>query len=284
MTAGVASPTVRQRRLAAELKRLRLDSGKKMADAAEVLGCAASKISRIENGVTGVHWRDARDLVLYYGGSAAKVAELVALAHDARQTGWWHAYGDSLREKYSIYIGLEQAAVTAQTFEPSLIPGLLQTEDYAMAVMEAAMVAPESRADRVEVRRKRQEVLTRVESPLRLHAIVDEAVLRRPFGSEVAMREQLSHLTNIAALPNVTVQVLPFASGGHPGTAGPFVILDLPAGDNPVVFLEHIRNDLYLEKASDIDEYRMMFRRMSGIALDVGRSVSFIKQLLKEFT
>jgi transcriptional regulator with XRE-family HTH domain len=281
MTSGPTSPTVRQRRLAQELKRMREDAGRTIADAARELGCASSKISRIENVVSRAHWRDVRDLARFYGGSAAKVEELVALAQEARHRGWWHSYGGSVREKYAVFIGLEAEAVRCQMFEVSVIPGLLQTDDYTRAIMAASDVDAAVTEDRIEVRRRRQEALTRQHSPLRLHAIVDEAALRRPFGSAAVMRRQLDHLADAAALPNVTLQVLPFSAGGHPATTGPFIILELPEDTQPVVFLENIRNDLYVEKREDIDGFRLLFERLHTLALDPDESVAFVQRMAR---
>lgn len=276
MTSGANSPILCQRRLAGELRRLRESSGRTISETAEHLGCASSKISRIENSVSRVHWRDVRDMVRFYGGSPAEFDQLVGLARQARQRGWWHPYSAALGEGYAVHIGLEAEAVRSRTFEVAVIPGLLQTRDYAVGVMAASGVDRELGRDRVEVRIRRQEVLSRREPPLHLHAIVDEAALRRKFAPGPVMRAQLAHLIDSASRPNVTVQVLPFAAGGHPATTGPFVILDLPGDHPPAVFTERLHDDVCLDARADVDAFGTVFDRLAAIALDPAASADFL--------
>src|ERR1700733_3359854 len=212
------SPTVRRRRLSLELRRLREAARLTCEEVAEHLECSASKISRVETGRVSVSPRDVRDMLALYGVDPQQLDGLVQLARESRQKGWWHAYSDTMQPRFATYIGLEDAAAEIRTYEVNLIPGLLQTEDYARTVISAGNLtgSQEDVERRVALRMGRQPTLTGNEPP-QLWAGLDEAVLRRTVGGQGLMRMQLDHLVELAATPNVAVQVIPFVAGAHPG-------------------------------------------------------------------
>ncbi len=211
------SPTVRRRRLALELRRLREAARLTCEEVAEHLECSTSKVSRIETGRVSVSPRDVRDMLDLYGVSAQQGASLVQLARDSRQKGWWHAYSDTIQPQFATYIGLESAASEIRIYEVTLIPGLLQTEEYARTVIAAGTVGGdhEGTERNVALLMARQPLLTG-DDPPRLWAVLDEAALRRTVGGAGLMRLQLDHLLDLARLPNVAIQVIPFGAGAHP--------------------------------------------------------------------
>src|SRR3989440_726380 len=230
-----ASPTVRRRRLGLELRRLREAAGVTIDTVAERLECSSSKISRIETGHTGATPRDVRDMLEVYGVSGAATEGLVQVAREARQKGWWHLYGTVLT---SAYVGLEAAASEIHAYEGQVVPGLLQTDNYAREmILKGRPDITQAELDRrVHVRMARQSLLTQ-DDPLRLWVVLDEAVFHRTVGGPTVMRRQLDHLAMVAELPNVTLQVLPFAAGAHAGMDGSFAILGYEDPADPdVVF------------------------------------------------
>lgn len=266
------SPTVRRRRLAAELRRLREKAQLTIEDVAEKLQCSSSKISRIETEHVGVSPKDARELLKLYGVPDDQLEALVQLSREARKKGWWHAYHEVFT---GAFVGLEAEASSFRAYQALLVPGLLQTTDYMRAVIRAARPeATTAQVDkRVQARLARQQLLVEPDPP-RYWAIVDEAVLCRSVGGARVMREQLNRLVERAALPHVTIQVLPFASGAHAGMEGPFLILGFPEQADPdVVFVENTTVGLYLEEPPEILRYTLMFDHLRAAALSPDESL-----------
>jgi transcriptional regulator with XRE-family HTH domain len=282
--ASNVNPTVRRRRLGQELRRLRELKGMTAEEVAERLLVSQSKISRLENGRRSISQRDVRDLCGVYEVEDQRVVEsLMEMARDSRQQGWWHAFGDI---PYSVYIGLETDAESLRVYEPQIITGLLQTRAYAEALIQGALpeTSPADIEKRVQVRMRRQERIAAENNPLRLWVVLDEAALSRRVGSNLVMREQLEHLVEMSRLPHVTVQVLPFEVGAHPGLNGQYAILEFAdAADSSVVYLEGVTSDLYLEKAQDVQKYAVMYEHLRAQALNVEQSRKFIEDAAKEY-
>jgi transcriptional regulator with XRE-family HTH domain len=282
--ANAHSPTVRRRRLALELRRLREAARLTCEEVAERLECSASKISRVETGRVSVSPRDVRDMLEIYGIPEDQRESLVQLARDSRQKGWWHAYSDTIQPQFATYLGLESAASEIRIYEVSLIPGLLQTEDYARTVISAGMVnsSHEDIDRRVELLMARQPALTRADPP-KLWAVLDEAALRRRVGGADLMRLQLDFLLGVTGLPNVAVQVIPFGGGAHPAMGRPFVVLVFPERADPdVVYLEDLTSALYLEDVDEVDRYNVFFNHLRATALSFDDSSALIASVLKE--
>ncbi|MDX3639657.1 helix-turn-helix transcriptional regulator [Streptomyces sp. MB09-02B] len=282
--ASNVNPTVRRRRLGQELRRLRELKGMTAEEVAERLLVSQSKISRLENGRRSISQRDVRDLCGVYEVEDQRVVDsLMQMAKDSRQQGWWHAFGDV---PYSVYIGLETDAESLRVYDPQVVPGLLQSRPYAEAIIRGAL--PETSATeidkRVEVRIRRQDRVTTDTNPLRLWTVLDEAALRRVVGSPSVMREQLDHLIELSQVPHVTVQVLPFEVGAHPGINGQYAILEfVDAADSSVVYIEGVTSDLYLEKPHDVQKYTVMYEHLRAQALNVEQSRQFIERVAKEY-
>ncbi|MEV7675660.1 MULTISPECIES: helix-turn-helix domain-containing protein [unclassified Streptomyces] len=281
--ASNVNPTVRRRRLGQELRKLREAKNMTAEQVAERLLVSQSKISRLENGRRSISQRDVRDLCgVYEVEDERMVDSLMQMAKDSRQQGWWHAFGDI---PYSVYIGLETDAESLRMYEPQIIPGLLQTHEYAEAVIAGAL--PESTpADiekRVQVRTRRQERIRDEERPLRLWAVIDEGALHRIVGSRQLMVQQLEHLLEQSQLPHVTVQVMPFDMGAHPGISGQYSILEFPdTSDSSVVYIEGVTSDLYLEKTQDVGKYSVMYEHLRAQALNVDQTREFISKMAKK--
>jgi transcriptional regulator with XRE-family HTH domain len=282
--ASNVNPTVRRRRLGQELRRLRELKGMTAEEVAERLLVSQSKISRLENGRRSISQRDVRDLCGVYEVEDQRIVDsLMEMARDSRQQGWWHTFGDI---PYSVYIGLETDAESLRVYEPQLVTGLLQTHAYAEALVQGALpeTSPADIEKRVQVRLRRQERITAEGNPLRLWVVLDEAAVRRVVGSRLVMREQLDHLIEMSQLPHVTVQVLPFEVGAHPGLNGQYAILEFTdAADSSVVYLEGVTSDLYLEKAQDVQKYAVMYEHLRAQSLNVEQSRQFIAKVAKEY-
>ncbi|MFE9022195.1 helix-turn-helix domain-containing protein [Streptomyces sp. NPDC007808] len=282
--ASNVNPTVRRRRLGQELRRLRELKGMTAEEVAERLLVSQSKISRLENGRRSISQRDVRDLCGVYEVEDHRIVDsLMQMAKDSRQQGWWHSFGDI---PYSVYIGLETDAASLRVYDPQVVPGLLQTKQYAEALIAGAL--PETASTeiekRVQVRMRRQERISTEENPLRLWTVLDEAALRRVVGNRSLMRDQLEQLVEQSQLPHVTVQVIPFDMGAHPGLNGQYAILEFPdAADSSVVYIEGVTSDLYLEKANDVQKYSVMYEHLRAQALNVDQSRQFIADIAKEY-
>jgi transcriptional regulator with XRE-family HTH domain len=282
------SATVRNRRLAAELRRLRESGDFTGDDVAERLGWSASKVSRLENARQAPRFADVRRLLDLYGVDGTYREQLLQLARDAVRRGWWEAFSDALPEQYASYIGLEIEAEEICQWETQVIPGLLQTEAYAQSVEQrshSTEVIPPSRVDaRVEARLERQSVLTR-EAPLRLSVVLDEALLLRRYGGAAVMAEQMRHLQELADLPNLTLQVLPL-DGPHPIATGSFTLLQFPLVGgikfHDVVYIEHLNGCSYLEEETETYRHRLSFERLRAEALGPAESLERISRIARE--
>jgi transcriptional regulator with XRE-family HTH domain len=282
----IEAPTVRRRLLGAELRRLRADAGLSFDDAARILECDKSKISRIETGHRGVRPKELRELLTAYGVAAERRHALADLAREANKRGWWQSYGEILAEPYRDFISLEASAASILTYESQFVPGLLQTEDYARCIAGTSLVkqARTEQEQFVAVRMARQEVLTRAENPLRLWAIVGETALWQQVGGAEVMRQQLRHLIEInAELPNVTLQVLPFDVGAHPANAGAFVLLRFSEPtDLGVVYIDSLTGGLYLETPKDVERHTVVFQHLRASALPTQASIKLIEKAAKD--
>ncbi|WP_369201908.1 helix-turn-helix domain-containing protein [Streptomyces sp. PU-14G] len=282
--ASNVNPTVRRRRLGQELRRLREQRGMTAEEVADRLLVSQSKISRLENGRRSISQRDVRDLCEVYEVEDRRIVDsLMQMAKESRQQGWWHAFGDI---PYSVYIGLETDAASLRVYEPQVVPGLLQTHPYAEAVVAGAL--PEATAAdierRVQVRLRRQDRIRDERNPLRLWAVLDESVLRREVGGKHTMAEQLEYLNEMSQRPHVTLQVMPFSMGAHPGVNGQYAILEFPdASDSTVIYLEGVTSDLYLEKANDVQNYSVMYEHLRAQALNPDQTREFIEKVAKEY-
>jgi transcriptional regulator with XRE-family HTH domain len=265
-----STPTLRRRYLSAELKRLRTEAGVSAGDAAEALGCSIDKIHWIERaGWSHPKWRDVRDLLDAYGVTAGpKRAELIALARESGGQDWWQPYSRMLSRKYTAFIGMEADAASVLTFELCVVPGLLQTEDYARAAITAgpAELTAHEVDQRVAVRMERQRIFHRGGSR-RLCAVVDEAALRRPVGGPNVMRDQIEHLIELADHPAIALRVVPFSAGPHPSTTGSFTLLSFTEGSPTAVYAETVGGDVLLEEPAEIAAYEQVFHRLNAMAL-----------------
>ncbi|MGW3914464.1 helix-turn-helix domain-containing protein [Streptomyces sp. NPDC005070] len=274
-------PAVRRRKLGAELRALRAGTGLTSGEAARLLGWHQSKVSRIETGTSGVKPADVERLLHTYGVEDSELRRLLVVLAGSEVNGrhhWWHAYRGVLPPEYRDFISLESGASAMRTLETSVVPGLLQTPEYARAVTRAAVDGlEESKLDTlVEVRLARQDVL-RSDPPLELSAVLDEAVLRREVGGPDVMARQLRRLREAAVLPQVRLQVLPFAAGAHIGVTGPFVIFSFPnTTDLDVVVLDHLTSSLYLERKEDLQAYAEAFNALQFHALSPEDSLDYI--------
>ncbi|MFE2070958.1 helix-turn-helix domain-containing protein [Streptomyces sp. NPDC059467] len=275
-------PAVRRRKLGAELRMLRTGAGLTSGEAARLVGWHQSKVSRIETGASGVKPADVRLLLDAYGVIEGQLRELLLVLAGSEDTAgrhhWWHAYRGVLPPTYRDFISLESQASAMRTLETSVVPGLLQTPEYARAVTRVAADGLDDEAldALVEVRLARQDVL-RNEPPLELSAVLDEAVLRREVGGPGVMARQLERLVEAAQLPQVRLQVLPFAAGAHVGITGPFVIFSFPStSDLDVVVLDQLTSSLYLERKEDLQAYAEAFNTLQIHALSPEDSLDYI--------
>jgi len=274
-------PTLRRRRLGTELKRCREKAGLTQESVSRHFEWHAAKVTRIETARVAVTPRDVRDLLTLYGVEDGAYREaLVELARSSRQRTWWTDYRDIMRA--GNFVGLEQEASSMRAWEPVLMPGLLQTEGYMRALLRNGrpLDTPAAIDRRVTLRLKRQGRLTAA-NPLTLSAIVDEAVIRRTIGGPVTTDEQRHHLIDMAQLPNVTVQVVPFDAGEHPFLGGSAALLEFRETTHlDVVYLEGLAGDYYEEQPAEVARYREQFERLSAMALDPRMSVKLIESLL----
>ncbi|WP_055532177.1 helix-turn-helix domain-containing protein [Streptomyces graminilatus] len=277
-------PAVRRRKLGAELRALRARASLTSGEAARLVGWHQSKVSRIETGASRVKPADVRLLLDAYDvpdGEARELLLVLAGGEHAGRHHWWHAYRGVLPPTYRDFISLESQASTMRTLETSVVPGLLQTPEYARAMTRAAVDGlEECRLDAlVEVRLARQDVL-RSDPPLELSAVLDEAVLRREVGGPEVMSRQLDRLAEAARLPQVRLQILPFSAGAYIGITGPFVIFSFPStSDLDVVVLDQMMSSLYLERKEDLQAYSEAFNTLQIHALSPEDSLDFIADL-----
>jgi len=271
--------------LGSRLHRLREEAGVTPDDAGYLIRASRSKISRMENGRVSFKDRDVADLLTLYGVTDEQVRTgILSLVRQANAPSWWAKYGDILADWFEAYLGLEAAASVIRSFELQFVWGLFQTEDYARAVTRLGNQAiPAGEIERrVSLRLRRQDLLTRPEPP-QVWAVIDEGALRRPVGSRAVMRAQMSRLIEVAALPHVTIQVVPFARGGHAAASGSFTILRFAQADlRDVVYMEQLTSALYLDKRDDIDHYMEVMNHLSDQALTPAQSARFLTEIAED--
>ncbi|MFI7648087.1 helix-turn-helix domain-containing protein [Micromonospora sp. NPDC049460] len=278
-------PTVLRMLLGAQLRRLRESSGVTREGAGWEIRASESKISRMELGRVGFKERDVADLLTLYGVTAPEEREaLLKLARDANSPGWWHRYGDVLPSWFQSYLGLEAAAALIRSYEVQFVPGLLQTREYARAVvlLGHGTAAPAEIERRVALRMQRQRLLRRENPPL-LWAVVDEAALRRPIGGPEVMRGQVAALIEATKSPHIRLQVIPFAAGGHAAAGGAFTILRFGDQDLPdIVYIEQLTSALYLDKRDDLDYYAVAMERLCVEAEPPERTPEILGRILDD--
>jgi transcriptional regulator with XRE-family HTH domain len=279
-------PTAVRILVGAQLRRLREQQGLTRAEAGEAIRASESKISRMELGRVGFKERDVRDLLSLYGvHDEQERAALLARVREANAPAWWHVYSDVTPDWFHRYLGLEATATLIRTYEVQFVPGLLQTEEYARAVVR---LGPGTRGEdevarRVRLRMERQQVLTRPDPPT-LWAVIDEAALRRPIGGPRVMRDQLEALIGtVTKLPNVRLQVLPLSAGGHAAAGGSFTILRFAEEDIPdLVYIEQLTSALYLDRREDVDCYFDAVNRLFVEAAPLTDTVQILDRLIWE--
>ncbi|GHA82883.1 MULTISPECIES: helix-turn-helix domain-containing protein [Streptomyces] len=286
---SVKPSTVLGRQLGDELRRFREQAGLSTAEAADVLDCTKGKISRIENGHVPVRTPDLIALMHAYEvadpDARERLASLARTANRRRREGWWHQYGSVLADTYRDYIEMETICDSIRTYQVQLVPGLLQTPEYGRAVTVAsrAWQTPEEIEQFVQVRLARQERLTGAD-PLELWAVLAEGVLHQQVGGRSVMRAQLDHLASLAERPNVTVQVLPFSRGAHPGMFGPYLLLSFPrVSALDLVLTETPTGNIWMERESEVSRYRDLFDDARTSALPPTDSLSLIRRIAKEY-
>lgn len=275
------SPTLRRRELASQLRDLRKQSGRTVEEVAGDLMCSPPKLSRIETGVRPASPRDVRDLCNIYGVDDSLRERLMTLAREAKEQGWWNRYEDILIDRL---IGLEIEATQISSYESCVIPWMFQTREYARAVVGGILprIGDHILDERVTARLTRQEIVTR-ESPPHFWSLVDESALRRRVGSNQIMHEQLTGMVELATLPNITLQVVPFSLGAHPGLDNTFTLLEFQSAQPPVVYIENMAGTLYLERASDVHRYKEALMHMRAGALDPDSSIALIERIRETF-
>ncbi|MGP4115062.1 helix-turn-helix domain-containing protein [Streptomyces sp. 4N509B] len=281
--------SVYRRQLAARLKQLRETSDLTLAEVAARVEINQGSLSRIENGERGTTPVLAGALLTCYGvddpAQRNDVLDLVR-ADREQQKSWWRKYSTVLTAtRYDGYLALESGAVALSNYQPMLVPGLLQTEDYARSVIAQMRMdlTPPQVEDLVTIRLERQHTRLSGANPTKLWAILDEAVLHRTIGSPTVMANQLDHLITASDQPNITVQLLPFSLGAHPGLYGPFVILTFPAHTPDLVWLENPRNSVYLEASTDVDNYWEIFDHLRACALSPSDTRTRFAEMIKDF-
>jgi transcriptional regulator with XRE-family HTH domain len=276
------SPTLRQRELGLRLRKLRTGLGLTVEDVADKLLCSPAKISRIETAARRAAPRDVRDLCALYGVNEVGTAELMQLAREARQQGWWTQYDDL---NLYPYIGLEQDASSITCYSTIYVPALLQTEEYARAIIKAVLpkIAPKVLQDRVEVRLRRQQLFDR-DDPPRYRAVIDEGVLRRPVGGTELMAAQLDRIFELVNTDKATVQVIPFEVGAYAVSDSNFVFLEFSESpQSPIVYVEGLASGQYYERPADVDLYRESVESLRDSALSPRNSVQFLETMREAY-
>lgn len=279
------SPAVRRRRLGAELRRYREQAGFTIEQVAEHLRCSTSKISRMETGQIGSSPNDIREILTLFRVGEPTLYELVEVAKETRQRGWWQRHGAVLTSEF---VAFEQAASMIRSYEAQCVPGLLQTEDYARQLLAGAQDLLADGEDekllenRLQVRMRRQSLLTQ-EDPLQLWCVIDESALLRPVGGSSVMRGQIDYLIKMSEMDNVTIQILPLRVGAHPGMEGSFAILRFPHESDPdAVYVTTATGGAFLEKREDVARHVRIFEMLTSLALSPEDSREFMHSLWKE--
>jgi transcriptional regulator with XRE-family HTH domain len=280
---AVSGPTVLRMLLGSQLRELREAAGISPDQAGYEIRGSRSKISRLEHGRVSFKERDVDDLLTLYGVTDSKRrGHMLALAQQANNQGWWAKYDDVLPDWFETYVGLEQATSLIRSYELQFVPGLFQTEDYARAVtILGHRAAPADEIERrVSLRLKRQQLLAGPQP--RVWSVIDESALRRPLGGRDTMRAQLRHLLEIAELPQVTLQLMPFDRGGHSAAGGSFAILRFAEPDLPdIVYIEQLTGALYLDRREEIDHYREVMNSLSAEAETPADSERLLKRIIR---
>jgi transcriptional regulator with XRE-family HTH domain len=277
-------PTVRRRQLGRELRRLREESGLHADHLAEHLRCSPSRISRIETARVRITPGTVHEILDVLEVKGPDRDRLVALARQADEPGWWQQFGDALTYEYATYIAMEAEASALRSFEPLLVHGLLQTEDYARAIISKGRGGDPAEVEpRVKARLARQEILGRRDAA-RLWVLIGEEVLHRQVGGPSVMRAQLSQLVHLGQRENVRLQVLPFTGGELASMTGAFSIMEFPSPDPPVVYIENLAGDTYVESDRGLAHCNRVFAELAADALDVPGSLARIESLAKAFT
>ncbi|GAA0390812.1 transcriptional regulator [Acrocarpospora corrugata] len=275
-------PTALRILLGTQLRKLREDKGISRHDAGHLIRGSESKISRMELGRVSFRERDVADLLTMYGVAEDDArGAILELVERANEPGWWHRFTDLLPSWFQAYVGLEEAAERIRTYEVQFVPGLLQTKEYARAVITAGAVgaAPEEIARRVDLRLERQRVLEGPRRPM-FWAVIDEAALSRPIGGTEVMRGQLQHLIELMDQPNVTLQVMPFNFGGHAAEGGAFSILRFPDAELPdIIYVEQLGSALYLDKRDEVDRYSEVMERLCAVSTTPGETVEILRKI-----
>ncbi|MEV4568918.1 helix-turn-helix transcriptional regulator [Nonomuraea sp. NPDC049419] len=281
-----SGPTALRILLGSQLRKLREAKNVTREEAGHIIRGSESKISRMELGRVGFKERDVADLLTLYGvvdqQARAAVLDLVSTANEP---GWWHRFNDVLPTWFQAYVGLEEAAARIRTYEVQFVPGLLQTKEYARAVVTAgaAGIGAEEIARRVDLRLERQRMFDRPDGPV-FWAVIDEAALRRPIGGIEVMKAQIEHLIDLMRQPNITIQIMPFSFGGHSAEGGAFSILRFPDADLPdVVYVEQLASALYLDKREDVDRYTEVMERLCAVSTTPDETIELLRTIADEF-
>ncbi|WP_406165056.1 helix-turn-helix domain-containing protein [Streptomyces sp. NBC_00996] len=281
---GGSAPTVLRMVLGKRLRQLRERAGVSFEDAARAIEVTPLTVRRIEKAEVGLRIPYVRELLHAYGVPAAEIDDFLALAREANQPGWWYKYRDVLPEWFSAYVSLESEASVIRLYEPHYIPGLLQTSDYATALMRVGFPneSKEDIARRVALRIKRQDLLAKPDAPA-IWAVLDETVLRRPVGGAEVMRAQIDRLHEALDLPKVRIQIMRFKVGAHPGAFGPFHHFRFGFSELPdVVYTESLVGAVYVDRPDDVVSYLEVLDRMSVQAEPVARTRAILGELRKE--
>ncbi|WP_017622454.1 helix-turn-helix domain-containing protein [Nocardiopsis chromatogenes] len=279
-----AGPTVRRMLLGSELRKYREKAGISRGEAGHHIRGSESKISRMELGRVGFKARDVEDLLLLYGVADRDLIRTMGqMARDTNKPGWWQQYGEALPNWFQVYVGLEEAASRIRVYEAQFIHGLLQTEEYARAVINGGVGLPDQATeDRVKVRMRRQRRLD--EPNVKLWSILDEAAVRRPVGGPELMRRQMQRLVELCDHPHITLQIVPFSAGVHAAEAGSFSILRYPDFElSDIVYVEHLTGSLCLDKRAEVDAYTMAMEKLSVIACPPNETQEILKDMVDEF-
>jgi transcriptional regulator with XRE-family HTH domain len=280
--AEVHGPTIRRRELGSMLRALRNEMGLTVEQVAERLLCSPSKVSRMETGHRSATLRDVRDLCdLYDVNDEAERERMMRLARESKRAGWWQGYD---LDYFATYVGLEADAIGINYYQSTIVPGLMQTPDYARAMHEAGIprLDPQRIDKLIEVRLTRQRLLTKTPR-VRLDAVLDEAVLHRVVGGPAVMRAQLDRLSELANLPNVKMQIIPYSVGAHPAMDSTFNILDFATPVASVVYVEGLVGWIYVERQQDIDRYRLIFDHLRTVALNPQETNELILKISAEY-
>ncbi|WP_439946493.1 helix-turn-helix domain-containing protein [Streptomyces sp. BBFR109] len=291
MVEGPTGSTVPRRQLGRGLRDLRGQARMTVKAAAQALEWSEAKMWRVETGQTSVRALDVEQMCRVYGAPADLTESLMALAKETKSKGWWLDYADAINEGFDVYLGLEEAAERLSWYESELVPGLLQTDDYARTLIRSdnPSLDEEEIERRVQLRIARQSLITRVTNPPKLDVVVNESILRRPVGGKKTMSAQLARLVEVSGLDNVALKVMPFEVGMHAGImSGPFVVLEFPVNGNgtpsepPTIYVDGFTGALFLDKPHEIERYEAAFKDIWGAALDEAASRDLISKAAKE--